>query len=552
MKLSKVLAFAATALLGPAMVLQACSGDAEVQDSSSTSGSGGGQSSGICLLNSCNSDLDCGGCDDGRHQCLVEENRCVACDPVTGNGCAPGEQCSPFGLCVPEGLTCETDSHGVPQISCSKNADCKACDPMHQVCANGKCGACSPTDTSHCLASDICVDGTCTPKCPKSCNTDAECGQCGGPGNEAHACNAHKCAECSETWKCPSGLQCENGTCVPGCGIPGSDVPGDCISDEDCKFCGGGDAAASFVCKKPVNQNKPTDHGSCIPKAEGCSDLGNGVAVLPPPWDQATNTCSSDANCANVDIQFNVGKLIRDIVGTDTINLGFKKVEIKDANVSYGMNKCAKLDITESISCGICVPCMADADCKPIPVDPILKDLFKGDTLVQLASSFLIDYLYGDNPDHDLNFFCQPIAAGYGICTPCGNPLQACGKGGGGGGSGPCSHDKCVEGEALSCGDACVNKVCAEDSYCCDTAWDSVCVGEVDKYCGAGTCGGSSSSSSGGGGGCAHDECKAGAKLTSGCSPCATAVCNADSFCCSTEWDVVCVDKAKTIAACGC
>ncbi|MBM4358722.1 MAG: hypothetical protein FJ096_11515 [Deltaproteobacteria bacterium] len=560
MKLGKLVALAAMALLGPATVLQACSSDSEVDGSSTSSGAGGGQSGGICLLNSCNSDLDCGGCSDGRSRCIVEENRCVACDPVSGKGCATGEECSPYGLCVPIGQKCETDDRGEPIFTCASDADCKACDPMHQVCFNAKCTACSPTDKSHCLASDVCIEGQCSPKCPKSCHTDAECGQCGGPGNEAHACNAHKCAECSDTLKCKDGLQCENGACVPGCGIPNSSKPGDCVSDEDCKFCGGGDAGATFVCKKPINQNKPTDHGGCVPKAQGCSDLGNGVAVLPAPWNQATNTCSSDANCANVDIQLNVGKLIRDVVGSDSINLGFKKIKIQDANVSYGMNQCAKIDLTESISCGICVPCKVDADCKPIAVDPIVKDLFKGDTLVQIASSFLIDYLYGDNEEHNLNFFCQPIAAGYGICAPCGNPLQTCGKGGGGG-SGTCAHDKCVTGVALSCGDPCVNKVCAEDPYCCDTEWDSVCVGEVNKFCGAGTCGSTSSasssssttsSSSGGGGGCAHDECKAGVKLASGCSTCATEVCKLDSFCCSDEWDLVCVDKAKGVKSCGC
>ena len=51
-----------------------------------------------------------------------------------------------------------------------------------------------------------------------------------------------------------------------------------------------------------------------------------------------------------------------------------------------------------------------------------------------------------------------------------------------------CVHDTCVEGVALdaSC-DPCVAAICAVDSYCCDTAWDSVCVGEVASVCGA-TC----------------------------------------------------------------
>ncbi len=551
MKLVKLFALAVMAFAAPSLLLQACSSDA-TETPTATSGSGGSTGNGICLLNSCNSDAECGGCADGRSKCLVEENRCVACDPVSGKGCATGEDCSPFGLCVPDGQTCESDSHGTPVITCKADADCKACDPAHQVCNGGKCGACTATDTSHCLKSDICIDGNCSPKCPKECGADADCKQCGGAGNELHACNSHKCGQCNDVLPCPKGQQCQNGTCIPGCGIPLA-PPGDCLSDEDCSSCGGLNSMTAYVCKKAVNANKPTDHGGCVPKAEGCSDLGKGVAVLPAPWDQATNTCSSDANCKDVDILLNVGKLIRDALGSDSIDLGFKEIKIQDANVSYGMHACAKIDLTESISCGVCVPCKVDSDCTPIGIDPLIKDLFKGDALAQIAGSFLIDYLYGDNPDHDLNFFCQPIASGYGVCAPCGNPTQVCGKGGGGGGSGACAHDKCDVGDALACADACVAKVCAQDSYCCDTAWDATCVGEVNKYCGANTCSGSSSSSSSGGGGsCVHSECKAGVKLVNSCSTCAKAICTADAFCCDTDWDAKCVNEANASASCNC
>ena len=32
--------------------------------------------------------------------------------------------------------------------------------------------------------------------------------------------------------------------------------------------------------------------------------------------------------------------------------------------------------------------------------------------------------------------------------------------------------------------DPCATKICAADSYCCGTKWDSVCVGEVASVCG--------------------------------------------------------------------
>lgn len=48
-----------------------------------------------------------------------------------------------------------------------------------------------------------------------------------------------------------------------------------------------------------------------------------------------------------------------------------------------------------------------------------------------------------------------------------------------------CAHDTCDIGPALdpSC-DPCVDQICQEDPYCCDTYWDSVCVGEVESVCG--------------------------------------------------------------------
>lgn len=54
---------------------------------------------------------------------------------------------------------------------------------------------------------------------------------------------------------------------------------------------------------------------------------------------------------------------------------------------------------------------------------------------------------------------------------------------------GTCTHDVCTAGEKLgqAC-DECTMKVCAADSYCCDTFWGLSCFDSVQKYCGK-TCG---------------------------------------------------------------
>ncbi|MGE0871532.1 MAG: trypsin-like serine protease [Kofleriaceae bacterium] len=51
-----------------------------------------------------------------------------------------------------------------------------------------------------------------------------------------------------------------------------------------------------------------------------------------------------------------------------------------------------------------------------------------------------------------------------------------------------CDHGTCEPGTALdaSC-DSCAASICAVDPYCCETAWDSLCVSEVETVCG-GSC----------------------------------------------------------------
>jgi hypothetical protein len=52
---------------------------------------------------------------------------------------------------------------------------------------------------------------------------------------------------------------------------------------------------------------------------------------------------------------------------------------------------------------------------------------------------------------------------------------------------------------------------------------------------------------------CAHPICTTGARLAKSCDPCATQICNADSYCCSTKWDAQCVREVASIChqSCG-
>jgi len=477
---------------------------------------------GICLLHNCQADAHCGACDQERTTCKLDEGRCVACNAGTATGCPDGEYCTSWGNCAPEGLECATDSHGTPQISCASNDGCLACDPAHQVCdpASGTCVACTEGDTSECASDDVCIAGKCEDKCPSTCETDNDCGQCGQGQGAARACHAHKCAECSATYACPAGLTCSaNGTCEQECGDHGT---GECQSDADCAGCGTDNSG--LVCHLPVNGGA----GQCGPQANGCSDLGNGVAVLPAPYNQVTNLCSNDGDCNGVGAQLNVGKMLRDLTGIEGID---------DANLNYPMNVCADVSIS-NVSCGVCVPCQVDSDCEDIDIDQLALDAFG--PIGSIAAAFLLDQVFGA-ADHKIYMYCEAVAGDYGACVPCPGFMYDCSVGGGGGsGSGSCSHDICSSGGPLnnSCG-ACADTVCSIDSFCCDTEWDSLCVQQAEDWCGV-SCG-----TGGGSGSCNHNECSTGSALSDGCSSCVTDVCNADSFCCTDTWDDICIEQAE-------
>jgi Subtilase family len=140
-----------------------------------------------------------------------------------------------------------------------------------------------------------------------------------------------------------------------------------------------------------------------------------------------------------------------------------------------------------------------------------------------------------------------------GSCGTCGTgqtcSAGVCAGGGSGGGSGSgggdtCTHQICSTGAKLVDGcDTCAAEVCATDSYCCNTAWDSVCVGEVTSVCGQSCSGGTT---------CTHAICTTGTKLKAACDTCAGDICSSDPYCCNTKWDSVCVGEVGSICGESC
>jgi len=106
--------------------------------------------------------------------------------------------------------------------------------------------------------------------------------------------------------------------------------------------------------------------------------------------------------------------------------------------------------------------------------------------------------------------------------------------------SDPCTHDRCVTGLPLTgtC-TSCTAQICAVDPFCCTSAWDSICVAETRTVCNSLVCIQPP---------CSHSECVGGAALAGTCSPQVTQICAADSFCCTTSWDGICVGEVASIA----
>jgi hypothetical protein len=115
-----------------------------------------------------------------------------------------------------------------------------------------------------------------------------------------------------------------------------------------------------------------------------------------------------------------------------------------------------------------------------------LLNIAKNDASYDYAhAGAFYDVTSGKNGTCGGSYLCTSVA-GYDGPTGLGGPNgSALASGSGGGGGSTCVHGKCSSGTKLtgSC-DACVAKVCASDSYCCSTAWDGQCVGEVGSACG--------------------------------------------------------------------
>ncbi|MCX4242148.1 hypothetical protein [Paraliomyxa miuraensis] len=150
------------------------------------------------------------------------------------------------------------------------------------------------------------------------------------------------------------------------------------------------------------------------------------------------------------------------------------------------------------------------------------------------------DGICADEATMECPVLCPPMATG-------GTGVMTTGVGTGGG-----DPSCCVPHGFPGCDDpACEAAVCALDPFCCSTEWDGICVDEAGMECGMlcppGGTGGSGGFTTGVGTGGGDPSCCVPHPFP-GCDDpgCEMVVCALDPFCCSTEWDGICVDEAGT------
>jgi hypothetical protein len=105
--------------------------------------------------------------------------------------------------------------------------------------------------------------------------------------------------------------------------------------------------------------------------------------------------------------------------------------------------------------------------------------------------------------------------------------------------SGAGQGDCCDANGSVGCEDiTCQQIVCADDPFCCNVTWDSICADAADDNCAV--CGGGA-----GQGDCCIPNGSEGCQDLS----CQQIVCASDPFCCSVTWDQICADAADTSCA---
>jgi hypothetical protein len=220
--------------------------------------------------------------------------------------------------------------------------------------------------------------------------------------------------------------------------------------------------------------------------------------------------------------------------------------EARDALQDDGDVDCAhaRCKIGEALDAA-CNPCVADI-CE---VDPFCCSVF-WDALCVNEVETVCGKRCNDKPPFDKcgdgqckgGEDCGTCPTDCGFCpSECGNGWCELGES-----CSDCSQD-C--GACPVCGDGTCNfgvescSDCSQDCGACPACGDGTCdfglesCGSCPQDCTSCACG---------------DECQPGPPQLESCSPCVAQVCAVDSFCCTYQWDAICVNEAQTFCGLTC
>ncbi|NUN13918.1 MAG: hypothetical protein HUU55_09835 [Myxococcales bacterium] len=469
-----------------------------------------------------------GGCVPGAALGCDDSNPCTddSCDPAVGcvhasnqavcddgNACTSGDICAENVCTGPENVVCD-DSNPCTTDSCDIATGCVFTPTSGDPCDDG----------NFCTVDDACDNGTCGGNGFLDCDDNNSCTN--DSCNPASGCvNVSGAGACDDGNPCTVNDKCQNSACVGG-GL---------------KDCNDGNPCTADACDPALGCTNTNDNLATCDDGQSC----NGVdACQGGQCIGAVCTCASNADCPDngnlcdgvpsCDLVAKTCKTTPPVVCDGSANTACMKNTCQAAT-----GACAMANVADGAFCDDGDFCTIDDQCAggtcggaAVVCDD--DNLCTTDSCNAASGACLFAAVANGAACVDDGDECTSE----GVCLnlQCTGQENLCGD-----------SDCCVAKEEPGCNDpACEECVCAFDAFCCDTAWDDICVGEAGVEC-FDSCGCE---------GPPVDESCCVPKEVPGCddADCMNCVCAFDDFCCTTAWDDTCVGEATAECGdiCGC
>ena len=378
-------------------------------------------------------------CVSGQCQCVPDcTGKCSGASDGCGGKC-PTSNCK--GCC--SGTVCKTGN--VTSACGSAGGACADCTSAKNPCSSGTCskqGKCTSSslkDGTQCTGG-VCRKGACCKGCwdGVTCQVGTAKAKCGKAGGACQACSdgTNPCWQgtCSagvcKKVHSAKGTKCKDGTCSYGVCCTG------CWSGNQCKggisptYCGKGKSACTSCSTANACQVASCSTGACKvtnrPTGNGCP--GGGKCVI----GTCCKGCISGSSCLSGQSASACG-----LGGKYCVSCGSGK-QCMSGGCSYPIQTHSGCYAVQGKSCNGCVcetcVCAKDPNCCNVLWD-----------------------------------------------TTCANLCRQCNTNKG------CTVNPPTTASCPGCGGcACETCVCAADSYCCNTNWDSLCASACKTKCGGG------------------------------------------------------------------